>query len=92
MPAKICCDNCREDVDIRYKNEIYCNKCYGAVIDQIEKLYHPAVTCQNCNCDVDFDCDEGYCEDCYENLKKENKELKEELSRLQKIVKIGEII
>lgn len=90
MPAKICCDQCGIDVDIRYKNEIYCGRCYDTLVDQIGQQEFPVATCQSCG--VKFECDTGYCEDCYEDLKKEDKELKEELSRLQKIVKIGEDI
>jgi hypothetical protein len=83
MPAKICCDQCGIDVDIRCKNEIYCDKCYDALAQHIDDLESPIIHCQSCNCDVSACYDEGYCQDCYAELKNENKELKEELNRLK---------
>jgi len=87
MSAKVCCDQCGIDVDIRYQNMIYCGKCYAALAHQIDDLGYPTTTCQNCNRDVTVTYNDVCCEDCYIDLKQENKELKEELSRLQKIVK-----
>ena len=87
MSAKICCDQCKVDLDIRYNNEIYCGKCYDALVFTIEDLESPVIHCQSCNCDVSANYDEGYCQDCYDELKKENIELKEELDRLKKIIK-----
>jgi hypothetical protein len=87
VPAKISCDHCGMDVDIRYENKIYCGECYDLVREQIENIECPVTFCLSCNCDVDCECDEVHCHDCYDDLKKENKELKEELDRLKKINK-----